>query len=157
MIPLEDLFELEKELKIKKSNRVKKQRKLELLRIKLGLHATDLTKEKIASMPIDPQHINDYADIIDLLDGIEYLDELIKILEDDLEEKYRIFKQYNDRDKQIYIEYRLKGYSVTKIAVRHGISRDQVYRTLKKFKRDDRVHKSTQISNYNENAQVKNK
>ena len=65
-------------------------------------------------------------------------DRLIPLLKE-LEECY---KQYNDRDKLIFLEHYCKGYSTVKIGIRYGITDRQVRNILKKTK------KRTEKENY---------
>jgi RNA polymerase sigma factor (sigma-70 family) len=45
------------------------------------------------------------------------------------------YKELNERDKLIYLEYWCKGYSTSKIGVRYGLSDRQVRRILKKVEK----------------------
>lgn len=51
------------------------------------------------------------------------------------------YKELNERDKLIYLEYHCKGYSAVKIGIRYGISERQVRRILKKVEKDVRCPK----------------
>lgn len=132
MIPLE-LFELEKELKLKISS---KNNKLELLYLyisKLELHVTDLSQIRVISSPKDPQKIELYEKAIKYLNEIEQLDKEIKILEKELTNQKKIFEEYNDRDKQIYIEKKLYKYNNAKISYRYNLGKRQINKIVKKI------------------------
>ena len=54
----------------------------------------------------------------------------------ELEEGY---KQLNERDKLIYLEYHCKGYSAVKIGIRYGITERHVRRIIKKVEKNIRM------------------
>lgn len=58
----------------------------------------------------------EYNDMLDLINELE-----------------KNYKSNNERDKLIYLEYYLKGYSSIKIGILHGISDRQVRNILKRF------------------------
>ena len=59
--------------------------------------------------------------------------DLLVPLIDELEEGY---KDLNDRDKLIYLQFHCRGYSAIKIGQLHGISDKQVYKILKKVEKN---------------------
>lgn len=58
----------------------------------------------------------EYNEMLDLIDKLE-----------------KNYKRNNERDRLIYLEYYLKGYSSIKIGIIHGISDRQVRNIIKKF------------------------
>ncbi len=130
-----ELFELEKEIKLKKNSKKRKEERILLLLNKLGLHATDFSKERISCSSTDSQKINVYAELIKMEDDIELITKELDILLDEAKDKEKIFNEFNDRDKQIYIEKRLLGYSNNKISYLHGIGKRRINKIIEKIKK----------------------
>ena len=86
-----------------------------------------------------PKH-RDMSDVIakiiemekDLDKAQKEYDRLIPLI-NELEAGY---KELNERDKLIYLEYHVKGYSAVKIGMRYGITDKQVYKILKKVEKN---------------------
>ena len=86
-----------------------------------------------------PKH-TDMSDVIakivemekDLEQAQKEYDRLIPLI-NELEEGYR---ELNERDKLIYMEYHIKGYSTVKIGIKYGITDRQVRRILKKVEKE---------------------
>ena len=51
------------------------------------------------------------------------------------------YKELNERDKLIYLEYHCKGYSAVKIGMRYGLKERQIYNILKKV--EENIKKRT--------------
>lgn len=64
-------------------------------------------------------------------------DRLIPLM-NELEDGY---KELNERDKLIYLEYHCKGYSAVKIGMRYGLKERQIYNILKKV--EENIKKGT--------------
>lgn len=128
-----NLFELKKEKRDAESDYNYYKNEVERLRIKVGIHATDYSKDKISS-----SHGNGQEEAIlqltqmemDLDDAIKKLNNVNKLVSD----KYNIYRQYNDYDKQIYTEKKLFKWSNAKISARHNnISKWAINRICKKI------------------------
>lgn len=86
-----------------------------------------------------PKH-RDMSDVIakivemekDLDQAQKEYDRLIPLI-NELEAGYR---ELNERDKLIYMEYHIKGYSTVKIGIKYGITDRQVRRILKKVEKE---------------------
>ena len=83
---------------------------------------------------------SDLSDVIAKIDLMErdldkatkQFDLLIPLI-NELEDGYR---ELNDRDKLIYLQFHCRGYSAVKIGQLHGISDKQVYKILKKVEKN---------------------
>lgn len=130
-----DLFELEKEKKIKILKRKTINNKIKLLRDQLGLKATDYSAVKIKSTPKRNKELAVLGKIEEMEKDLEYIEQELNIIDESLNSLYKIFNEYKDRDKQIYIEKKLYKWSNAKISVKHdGISKSQINRIVKEIK-----------------------
>ena len=102
-----DLFELEKEKKIKILKRKTINNKIKLLRDQLGLKATDYSAVKIKSTPKRNKELIVLGKIEEMEKDLEYIEQELNIIDESLNSLYKIFNEYKDRDKQIYIEKKL--------------------------------------------------
>lgn len=131
-----DLFELIEEIDSTKSDIQYYNEEKERLEIKVGVKATDYSKEPIkggsgnsredALLQLTQMEIN-------LEDAIKKLDNLTR----QADRKYSIFKNHKDEEKQIYIEKKLKKWSNAKISARHGgLGRTQIWNIIKKIEKN---------------------
>ena len=126
---LYDLKEEVEELRVFQNNHMKQ---IKELRNKIeSPRTTSYTPVKAKGKPIALEKTLDRLTILEceFEESVERLDEL-KPLIDELE---AIYKQYNDRDKLIYLEKKIKGWTNIKIAMRHGISVATVKRITSKI------------------------
>lgn len=127
-----ELYELKEEQEETESDIRYYNRELTRLRSKVGPGAVDYSKEMVQSTP----RSNDEA-FAELAQTSMDLDEAIKKLENIKQlanEKYNIYKNFNDYDKQIYTEKRLFKWPNAKISARHnGIGKSQIYRIIEKI------------------------
>ena len=100
------------------------------------LKAAKLDKVLVSGTPKRMDTSDVVAEIEKMEKDVEYAqreyDRLIPLI-NELEQNY---KELNERDKLIYLEYHCKGYSTVKIGIRYGISDRQVRRILKKVEKD---------------------
>lgn len=130
-----DLYDLEKEKKILESKIQSKKERIEIERTKLEPKATDYTKVMVQSSHKKDSMTDVIAIIVEMEQDIEYLETRLKQNEKEVNRLYNIYNQYKERDKQIYIEKKLLGWSNAKISVRHeGISRQYINKIIKKIK-----------------------
>ena len=130
-----DLYDLEKEKKILESKIQSKKERIEIERTKLEPKATDYTKVMVQSGHKKDSMTDVIAIIVEMEQDIEYLETRLKQNEKEVNRLYNIYNQYKERDKQIYIEKKLLGWSNAKISVRHeGISRQYINKIIKKIK-----------------------
>ena len=130
-----DLYDLEKEKKILESKIQSKKERIEIERTKLEPKATDYTKVMVQSSHTKDSMTDVIAIIVEMEQDIEYLETRLKQNEKEVNRLYNIYNQYKERDKQIYIEKKLLGWSNAKISVRHeGISRQYINKIIKKIK-----------------------
>ena len=130
-----DLYDLEKEKKILESKIQSKKERIEIERTKLEPKATDYSKVMVQSSHKKDSMTDVIAIIVEMEQDIEYLETRLKQNEKEVNRLYNIYNQYKERDKQIYIEKKLLGWSNAKISVRHeGISRQYINKIIKKIK-----------------------
>lgn len=96
------------------------------------IKATNYDKVLVSGTP-KRQDISDVvARIVEMEEDVEQAqkeyDRLIPLM-NELEEGY---KDLNERDKLIYLEYHCKGYSAVKIGMRYDLKERQIYNILKK-------------------------
>lgn len=96
------------------------------------IKATNYDKVLVSGTP-KRQDISDVvARIVEMEEDVEQAqkeyDKLIPLM-NELEEGY---KDLNERDKLIYLEYHCKGYSAVKIGMRYDLKERQIYNILKK-------------------------
>lgn len=129
-----NIFELEKEQKILNAEITSKKERIELERSRLGNKAIDYSKPSVQSSPQTDSTLNVIAKISETEQDIEYCQSKLKQNEKEVDRLYNIFKEYKERDKQIYIEKKLYNWSNEKISIKHnGIGKSQIYRILKKI------------------------
>ena len=63
----------------------------------------------------------------------EELDEIYQEIND----KETIYNKYNDRDKKIYIDKKLRGYSNAKMTYKYGLSKRSINRIVKKIEKNE--------------------
>ena len=131
-----ELFELEKEKKIKE---LRKSRLEEMIKINReraeGIKAINCSKVMIQSSPRPNT-------MIDTISEIDFAERELKLVEKELEvidvninKLYQVLNEYNDRDQQIYIEKKLWNWSNARISTKHeGISKWTINRIIKKVK-----------------------
>lgn len=100
-----------------------------------GLKATDIRSEIVEGR-------SKRKDLADLLHQKVELEKEIESLNDELlsynpiiTELEAIYKELGDRDKQIYIERKIRGYSPVRIGIKWGIDERTVRRIVKKVEK----------------------
>lgn len=131
-----DLFKLKREKAELEASISSTKERIELARSRLDSKAIDYTKPIVQSSP----HKDPMGDIIGTIAEMEqYLDysiELLKQNEKETDRAYAIFKEFKDRDKQIYIEKKLYKWGNDKISARHGgITKRQINKITKKIEK----------------------
>lgn len=130
-----DLYELEKEKKIIESKIQSKKERIEIERSKLEVGATDYSKVMVQSSHKKDTMTDVIAVIVEMEKDIEYLETRLKQNEKEVNRLYNIYSQYKERDKQIYLEKKLLGWSNAKISVKHGgITKQYINKIVKKIK-----------------------
>lgn len=131
-----NLFELKEEKEDTEANIRYYRRELERLESRVGVGATDYSKEMVKSSG----NSTDEA-LIEYAQMSMYLDDAIKKLENITSlviDKYNNFKKHNDYDKQIYTEKKLFKWSNAKISLKHdGLSTSQIYNIVNKVEGDN--------------------
>lgn len=131
-----DLFELEKEKKELESKIQSRKERIELQRARLEAGAMDLSKVSVQGGKYGDTMTDAVALIVKMEKDIEYLEEELKQNSREIDRMYNIFKEFNERDKQIYTEKKLFGWSNAKISVKHdGISKRYINKIVKKVKK----------------------
>ena len=129
------LQELQVELKSINAEIQKIEEQLELNRVKMeNLKATQYDKEMVSGS-------SKGIDINDLLEKGRYLETKLGyakeekgILEIQVEQLEKTYKELNDRTKLIWLQRFIKGYSITKIALLNNCSERTVQREIHEIK-----------------------
>lgn len=129
-----DIFSLEKERKILEAKITSKKERIELERSKLGNKAIDYSKPVVQSSPCKDPMLEIFARISEMEKDVDYLITELEQNRKEIDRLYNIFKEYKERDKQIYIEKKLYKWSNAKISLRHGgITKRQINRIVKRI------------------------
>lgn len=129
-----ELYELEKEKKLLEANVTSLKERITLERNALEGSAMDYSKE-MGQTTSNDKMTSVIAKIVEMEKDLEYAISKLDQNKRDVDRQYSIYKEYNDRDKQIYIEKKLLKWSNAKISIRHeGMSKRQINRIVKKVK-----------------------
>ena len=131
-----NLYEIKEEKELTESDIKFYKREVARLETRVGVGATDYSKEKIDST----KNGNSVEDaILELTQMSMYLDDAIKKLDNInllVNDKYNIYKKFNDYDKQIYTEKKLFKWRNAKISAKHnGITRMHINRIVNKIEK----------------------
>lgn len=130
-----DLFELEKEKKELESSIQSRKERIELQRARLEAGAMDLSKVYVQGGKRGDTMTDAVALIVKMEKDIEFLEEELKQNGREIDRMYNIFKEFNERDKQIYTEKKLFGWSNARISAKHGgITKQYINKIIKKVK-----------------------
>ena len=140
-----DLYELEKEQKILELRIVSKKERITLERSRLGSKAIDYSKPSVQSSPRKDPMLDILSKISEMEDDVTYCEAKLEQNFKEIDRLYQIFKECNDRDKQIYVEKKLYNWCNAKISVNHGgISKSQINKIIKKI--------NNKMCNYNNDS-----
>lgn len=133
-----ELFELKEEKEDTEADIRYYKREIERLETRVGVGATDYSKELVKSSIIGG---STEEALIELTQTSMYLDDAIKKLENItslVNDKYNIYQKFNDYDKQIYTEKRLFKWSNAKVSAKHGgMSRTQIWNIVNKIEKSE--------------------
>lgn len=126
-----NLFELKEKQEETRADISYYKKEIERLEAQVGVGATDYSKELVdSSISVNATE----EALLELTQMTMYLDDAIKKLDNItslVNNKYNVYKEYNDYDKQIYIEKKLFKWRNAKISSKHnGISRMQIKRIV---------------------------
>ncbi len=127
-----NLYELQKEYNYKKTLIKYAKNKLKYLRNSLEPGASRMGKEVVSGSRYKKDISDTMAEIIYLEEEIKMYEEELNLLTPILQELEDQFKEYNDIYKRIYYDYYIKGYTADKIGLKHCYSRAQVYNIINK-------------------------
>lgn len=99
----------------------------------LGLHATTFDELKIKCPNAEDKFPKAFGKIENLDKRRENAEKEKNIIEKGLKRIYNILNEMKEKEKLIYLEYNLNGYSTVKIGLRYGISDRQVRKIIKKI------------------------
>lgn len=134
-----DLYELEREKKYLENDILSKQERIELERSRLECTAIDYTKPSVQSTPRNDSMINAVARIVEMEKDIEYLEKKLNQNQTEIDRLYNTFKEFRERDKQIYVEKKIYGWSNSKISAKHGgISKRYINKIIKNMKKSEK-------------------
>lgn len=129
-----NLFELKEKQEETRADISYYKKEIERLEAQVGVGATDYSKELVdSSISVNATE----EALLELTQMTMYLDDAIKKLDNItslVNNKYNVYKEYNDYDKQIYIEKKLFKWRNAKISSKHnGISKTQINRIINKI------------------------
>ena len=127
-----NLYELQKEYNYKKTLIKYARNKIIYLRNSLEPGASGVKEEVVSGSRYKKDIADTMAEIIYLEEEIKMYEEELDLMNSALDELERQFKEYNDIYKQIYHDYYIKGYTADKIGLKHCYSRAQVYNIINK-------------------------
>ena len=131
-----NLFELKEEKEDTEADIRYYRRELERLKTRVGVGATDYSKEMVKSSNNSTDEV-----LIEYTQMSMYLDEALKKYDNItslVNDKYNNFKKHNDYDKQIYTEKKLFKWSNAKISARHNnISRTRIWNIINKIEKNE--------------------
>lgn len=130
-----ELFELKEVIEETEADRRSWERKVQRYREELEPKAVDITKEKVSGGGIgktidDVMHL-----IIEAEKGVQRCKNLLEDYYQEVREKEEIYKTYNDRDKQIYVDKMFYKLNTAQMEIKYGLSKRQVNRIIKKIKK----------------------
>lgn len=121
--------ELESDIKSYRRSIAKQRKSLEP-------SAVDTTKEIVSGNP-PRRTIDDVMyTIVEMEKSISKCKEELDELFQEIQEKETIYKKYNNRDKLIYLDKKLKGYSNAKLSYIYGLSKRHINRIIKKIEKN---------------------
>jgi uncharacterized FlgJ-related protein len=126
------LYELQKEYNYKKTLIKYAKNKLKYLRNSLEPGASKMQEEVVSGSRRKKDISDTMAEIIYLEEEIKMYEEELNLLTPILQELEDQFKEYNDIYKRIYYDYYIKGYTADKIGLKYCYSRAQVYNIINK-------------------------
>ena len=132
-----DLIKLKEKKEELESDIKSCRRSIKRQRMSLEPSATDISKEIVSGNP--PRKTID-----DAMYQILEMEKMIKKCREELDEIYQeindketIYNKYNDRDKKIYIDKKLRGYSNAKMTYKYGLSKRSINRIVKKIEKNE--------------------
>jgi DNA-directed RNA polymerase specialized sigma24 family protein len=116
----------------------------EIQKIEDQLELTQVKMENLKATQYDKEMVSGSSrgiDINDLLEKRRYLETKLGyakeekgILEMQIEQLEKTFKELNDRTQLVWLQRFIKGYSITKIALLHNCSEKTIQRELKEIR-----------------------
>ena len=134
-----NLYELQKEYNSKKTFLKYARNKIIYLRNSLEPRASGIKEEAVSGSRYKKDISDTMAEIIYLEEEIKMYEEELNLLTPILQELEDQFKEYNDIYKRIYYDYYIKGYNADKIGLKYYYSRAQVYNIINKI--DEELYK----------------
>lgn len=128
-----NLYELQKEYNGKKTLLKYARNKIIYLRNSLEPGASGIKEEVVSGSRYKKDISDTMAEIIYLEEEIKMYEEELNLLTPILQELEDQFKEYNDIYKRVYYDYYIKRDSADKIGLKHCYSRAQVYNIINKI------------------------
>lgn len=131
-----ELFELKEEIEITEADKRSYERKIIRHRQELEPKAVDITKEKVNGGGVgktidDVMHL-----IIEAEKGVQRCKNKLDDLYQEVREKEEVYRKYNDRDKQIYVDKMFYKLNTAQMEIKYGLSKRQVNRIIKKIRKN---------------------
>lgn len=128
-----NLYELQKEYNSKKTLLKYAKNKIIYLRNSLEPGSSGIKEEVVSGSRYKKDISDTMAEIIYLEEEIKMYEEELNLLTPILQELEDQFKEYNDIYKRVYYDYYIKRDSADKIGLKHCYSRAQVYNIINKI------------------------
>jgi glutamate synthase domain-containing protein 1 len=126
------IFEIAKDIKVNRLQYEMLDEKRQRLRAKL-----EKTTSNLKDVIVGGSRASTFDITLNKLQEIENriteLDYEYQVRINELSRLENIFKEYHDTEQLIYIDYKIKKYSIVKILMKYGISKTTLYRIIKKI------------------------
>lgn len=136
-----DLYELEKNIVVKKNEIKKKKERIKEKKEKLGTKSIDYSKVAVQSSPPKDPLLEAIAQIVEMEEDVR---KAIVELDDFIAQREAVYestKELKERDYQIYLEKKFKKMNNAQISVKHGgISKWTINRIVEKVEKNLKNH-----------------
>jgi len=126
------ILELAKDIKVNRLQYEMLDEKRQRLRAKLEKTTSNL-KDVIVGGSRSSTFDITLSKIQEIENRIQELDYEYQVRLNELSRLENIFKEYNDEDQLVYIDYKIRKYSIVRICMKYGISKSTLYNKIKKI------------------------
>ena len=129
-----ELFELKEEIEVTKADIKGYERNIKRLREELEPKAVDTTKERVKGGTV--RTIDDVMhELVKMEKNVQRSKNILDDLYQEVRDKEAIYKDYKDRDKQIYIDKKFYKLNNAQMEIKYQLSKRQVNRICKKIEK----------------------
>ena len=126
------ILELAKDIKVNRLQYEMLDEKRQRLRAKLEKTTSNL-KDVIVGGSRSSTFDITLSKIQEIENRIQELNYEYQVRLNELSRLENIFKEYNDNEQLVYIDYKIRKYSIVRICMKYGISKRTLYRIIKKM------------------------